>query len=53
VIDRFVDWCIKNILRVRDPAADPNRKPVEPEDIPWDVPLDETKGRIYTLGDPF
>lgn len=50
MIDRFVEWCIKNILRIRDPRDDPGWKPAEPEEIPWDVPLDQTTAPITWVG---
>jgi hypothetical protein len=31
---------------------DPTWKPVEPEDIPWDVPLDQTTAPLRRRGDP-
>ena len=50
MIDRFEVWFLKYVLRIRDPKDDPNRKPVEPEDIPWDVPLDQTTAPIIYIG---
>lgn len=50
MIDRFEAWFLKHILRIRDPMDDPNWEPIKAEEIPWDVPLDQTTGKIYILG---
>lgn len=50
MIDRLEAWFLKYILRIRNPIDDSDWEPVEAEDIPWDVPLDQTVGKIHVFG---
>ena len=38
------------ILRIT-PYWEEDHEPPKPEDIPWDVPLDQTKPPLHILGD--
>jgi hypothetical protein len=47
VTDRFIDWFIEKILRVRPLTGEP----VKADPPPWDVPLDQTTGLWRVEGD--
>jgi hypothetical protein len=51
LIDRFIEFFIKKILRVRSFRDDPNWEPVKADPPPWDVPLDQTEAPIHYEGD--
>jgi hypothetical protein len=47
VIDRFIDWFVEKILRVRPSTGEP----VKPNPPPLNVPLDQTTGLWRAEGD--